>query len=219
MLEYKQYIKNKDSDIKQLVAMFHGYGSNQDDLITLAPELSTYLPNTLFVSFNAPFPFEGSVGINGRQWFSLLDRSRKSLLSGLKTVKDEVIESVKTLLSLHNLTEKQLCFLGFSQGTMLSLYLTISGEITPHLVLGYSGRIIADNYPKFNNSTKIILIHGQEDEVITVQEMLETKDILIKRGFNVESYISRYLAHGIDAEGIRKGGTFLKHNFLKRSFS
>ena len=57
MLEYTKYIKNPNVAPSKLVVMLHGYGSNKDDLINLAPELSKFLPDALFVSPGAPFSF------------------------------------------------------------------------------------------------------------------------------------------------------------------
>ncbi len=215
ILEYKSYKKQNLTPPSQLVAMFHGYGSNQNDLITLAPELSIYIPDALFISFNAPFSFEGDLNASGRQWFSLLDRSREAIASGLQNVEKIVATSINNLLLEHNLTQKELCLLGFSQGTMLSLHMAASQIIDPHLILGYSGRIIPNHYPNYTGTNKIFLLHGSEDSIITTKEMLQSEEFLQKRGFNVQHHISRHLAHGIDHEGINQGGQFLKENFRK----
>jgi phospholipase/carboxylesterase len=44
---------------KQIVIFAHGYGSNGDDLIGLAPYLAQALPDAAFVSPNAPEPVPG----------------------------------------------------------------------------------------------------------------------------------------------------------------
>jgi len=54
---------------KQLVALLHGYGSNGEDLIGLAPYWRAALPDTVFISPNAPEPCPGAPG--GYQWWSL----------------------------------------------------------------------------------------------------------------------------------------------------
>ena len=55
---------------KSLVILLHGYGSNGQDLISLAPEWAGDMPDTLFISPDAPFPCE--MGGFGFQWFSLV---------------------------------------------------------------------------------------------------------------------------------------------------
>ena len=53
-----------------LVIFLHGYGSNGEDLISLAPYWERALPETAFVSPNAPFACE--IGFE-YQWFPLSD--------------------------------------------------------------------------------------------------------------------------------------------------
>ena len=67
---------------KQLVVLLHGYGSNGDDLIGLAPFFAQALPEAEFLSPNAPFPCELSPF--GFQWFGLEDRSPGMKLGGVK---------------------------------------------------------------------------------------------------------------------------------------
>ena len=52
------------------VVFAHGYGSNGDDLISLAPFFAHALPDAIFYSPNAPDPWEGGM-MGGRQWYSL----------------------------------------------------------------------------------------------------------------------------------------------------
>jgi phospholipase/carboxylesterase len=65
---------------KQLIVLLHGYGSNGDDLISLAPFFAQALPDAEFLSPNAPFPCE--IAPFGFQWFGFEDPSpRKSSTS------------------------------------------------------------------------------------------------------------------------------------------
>src|ERR1700755_2829096 len=54
---------------RSMVILLHGYGSNGDDLIGLAPYWRGALPDTVFISPNAPQPCPGAPG--GRQWWPL----------------------------------------------------------------------------------------------------------------------------------------------------
>ena len=67
---------------KQLVVLLHGYGSNGEDLIGLAPFFAQALPEAEFLSPNAPFPCELSPF--GFQWFGLEDRSPEMKLGGVR---------------------------------------------------------------------------------------------------------------------------------------
>ena len=214
MLEYSQYY-SCEGEPKKLIVMLHGYGSNKDDLINLAPELSKFIPSALFVSPNAPFDFEGMPRSEAKQWFSLVDRSKETLINEIKVAEKYIIKFILEQLKKYNLTEKDLCLLGFSQGTMLALYLIMQTLLKPKLVIGYSGRLFENewNCDFFDKITKILLIHGEEDDVVPVGDMLSAVAILKKYKFQVTNHISRYLAHGIDNDGIRIGGSFLENNF------
>ncbi|RST69795.1 alpha/beta hydrolase [Candidatus Aquarickettsia rohweri] len=214
MLEYSQYY-NYEGKPKKLIVMLHGYGSNKDDLINLAPELSKFMPSALFVSPNAPFDFEGMPRSDAKQWFSLVDRSKKTLMNEIKVAEKYIIKFILEQLKKYNLIESDLCLLGFSQGTMLALYLIMQTLLKPKLIIGYSGRLFENewNCDFFDKITKILLIHGEEDEVVPVEDMLSAVEMLKKYKFQVTNHISRYLAHGIDNDGIRIGGNFLENNF------
>ena len=53
-------IEPKSGEIRSVVVFLHGYGANGDDLLGLAEPLSEHLPDTLFVSPDAPENCAGS---------------------------------------------------------------------------------------------------------------------------------------------------------------
>ena len=64
--------KPQDKIIESMCVFFHGWGSNGDDLISLAPIMANVLSSTLFVSPNAPEPCTANP--SGRQWFDIMER-------------------------------------------------------------------------------------------------------------------------------------------------
>ena len=106
-----------------------------------------------------------------------------------------------------SLSNEKTILIGFSQGSMLSL------EIGTNKLLGgllcYSGSFIEKNRPLTKNH-KIMLIHGDSDDVIPVQSMIKAKASLENLGAKVESHISVNVGHSIDEEGINKGIEFIK---------
>src|SRR6185295_7577858 len=64
---------------RRLVILLHGYGSNGDDLLALAPHWVRQLPDALFLSPNAPFPCE--VFPSGYQWFGFEGRNEGMILA------------------------------------------------------------------------------------------------------------------------------------------
>ena len=87
-------------------------------------------------------------------------------------------------------------------------------------IIGYSGALREENIDAANeqifdgkhkfSDTPILLVHGEQDEVVPFQSLERSKILLNKIGFNVQTLSRQNLAHGIDPEGISKGMEFLK---------
>ena len=73
----------KSGDTNEYAVIFiHGYGANGNDLIGIADIWIQSLPNTIFLSPNAPF--ECDFSSNAYQWFELTSISPQSIGDGLK---------------------------------------------------------------------------------------------------------------------------------------
>src|SRR5437868_14996046 len=79
-LTFHEYPLRRKSLPEYLMIFLHGYGSNGEDLISLAPDFAEKIPNMHFISPDAPFKFEG--GFTGYQWYSLMDRATEKMLYG-----------------------------------------------------------------------------------------------------------------------------------------
>ena len=215
MLNYRKYKDNPTLPPDKLIVMFHGYGSNKDDLIHISPELSQFAPNALFLSPESPFHFEGRKKSKAKQWFSLHNRSKDTLLNEIKIIEPYVTHFIAEQLKKYNISDDNLCLLGFSQGTILSLHLVMQELIKPKLVIGYSGKILCNYYRCGNDykKTKIMLIHGKDDNIISSEETLSATKELREYGFNTQNFISNNLGHGIDSNGINISGKFLQDHF------
>ncbi len=209
MLDYKELGSNKP---KELVILLHGYGSNMNDLISLAPELSTYLPDAKFISVNAPLPFEGDPSGDGRQWFSLREYDEDVMYSGAAEASIQLDGFVSAMLEKNQLKHKKIAFVGFSQGAMLSMHYAYRMKQQIAGVICYSGILLKPEslQEEIVNRPPVLLIHGLEDYVLP--EEYAHKSFAALRNAKVESeYITRpYLAHGIDSFGINAGGQFLR---------
>jgi phospholipase/carboxylesterase len=213
MLEYRER-KPISGERKELILLLHGYGSNQDDLITLAPELSTFLPNAHFIAPNAPHNFEENMP-GARQWFSLLDRSEPAMLAGVRAAAVILEEFANALLKELQLSHNQLALLGFSQGSMLAMQTGLRMQSTPRALLCYSGMLIAPQLlqNELIGRPKMMLIHGAEDHILYSGFMNKAADTLKLNQVPVTTHLRPKLAHGIDLEGISLGGKFLQEAF------
>lgn len=193
-----------------LMVMIHGYGSNGGDLIKLAPEFAQDFPNMHFVSPNGAFPFEG--GGPSFQWYSLANRSLKKMKTGTDVAEPIINNFIDQQLARFSLDDSKLIIAGFSQGGMLSIYTALRRKAKCAGAISFSGYILLD--PNFKNEIvsypEILLCHGMEDQVVTFETYLKTKEHLEKSGLAVSTCTSQNLGHGIDISGIKAAQKFLK---------
>ena len=193
--------------------MLHGVGSNGQDLIGLAPYLSPPLPDVLFLSPDAPHPYD--MAPFGRQWFSLREYTPAAMLAGITETAPLLNAYIDDILAEHGLEDSDLALLGFSQGTMMSLYAAPRRAKPIAGILGYSGALLGGEELGSPSIHKIpvCLIHGEADSVLPVNRYQDAKRQLENAGFTVEGMTVPGLPHSIDETGIRKGADFLKRIF------
>ncbi|MBP7190580.1 MAG: dienelactone hydrolase family protein [Rickettsiaceae bacterium] len=196
---------------KHLLVLLHGLGSNGDDLAALCP----YFESLKDVEFFSPdgiepcdlFPF-------GYQWFSLANRDGDVMKSELERVAPKIRRMISDKAALHDISEDKIILLGFSQGTMTSLYLALTNEVPYKAVVGFSGSLITPN-EVIQRETPICLIHGMEDDVVPAHNLKIAEEALKKEGMNVSSFLFPDIAHSIDMRGIKTAIEFLKREIEK----
>ena len=192
---------------KNLMVMLHGYGSKGDDLASLSPFFESILPDTYFYSPDGIEPCE--LGVYGFQWFSLFDRSEEAIWNQLNEKAEIVREMIAKKAEELEIGEENIILLGFSQGTMLSIYLSLSSQSSYKAVVGYSGRLFVPREVQ-NTHTPICLIHGKMDDVVPFESLSHAKKGLEKLGIKSQTLAIDNLAHSIDMEGIKFAAEFLR---------
>ena len=198
---------------KQLVVLLHGYGSNGDDLIGLAPFFAQALPEAEFLSPNAPFPCE--ISPMGSQWFGFEDRSPEMLLGGVRLAAEILDRFLDAELAKRDLKDRDLALVGFSQGTMMSLHV---GPRRPNRIggiLGFSGRLVAPHLmaAEIKSKPPVFLVHGTADQVVPYGALAQAEKALADAGIPVETESRPGLVHSIDQVGAQKGALFLRQCF------
>ena len=192
-----------------LVVLLHGYGSNGEDLISLAPYWRDALPATAFVSPNAPEPCPGAPG--GFQWWGITSLDRAARAAGAVRAAPILEAFIDRELARHGLSEDRLALVGFSQGTMMALQVGLRRRRVVAGIVGYSG-MLADEAGLADETLAkppVLLVHGDADPMIPIAAFQQTRDALTRHGFMVESHVSRGLGHSIDATGLQLGERFL----------
>jgi len=201
---------------KQLVVFLHGLGADGDDLIGLAPYFAEALPDAEFLSPHAPFRCD--MAPMGRQWFSLQDRSAHAMLQGLATARPSLDDYLDAILASRDLTDADLALVGFSQGTMLGLFTALRRKKPIAALIGYSG-LLAGTGRLSNEITArppILLIHGDQDQVVSYHFMAQARDALTALQVPVTSLTRPGLGHSIDDQGLSSGISFLSGCFAKK---
>ncbi len=192
-----------------LVVLLHGYGSNGADLISLAPYWAKALPNTQFVSPNAPEPVAMAPG--GYQWFPLSRMDPRELDAGVTRAMVPLNRFIDRELERYQIGPERLALVGFSQGTMMALHVGVR-RAGVGAILGFSGALASPGKLKEEARGKppILLVHGDQDDVIPVPALFDAADGLAAAGLGAQWHISYGVPHSIGPAGLALGGDFLK---------
>lgn len=209
MLDYVTFQNPEGKTVDSIVFLLHGLGSNKEDLISLAPYFARYCPNTVFVSPDAPQPCD--MGPFGFQWFSLQDRDPHVMLKGIEESFPVLKQFIEDVVAKYNVKKERVILLGFSQGTMMSLYTAPRLDKTIAGVIGYSGALLggaelADSQFK---KPPVLLIHGNRDDVVAYSALQNAEGFLSKSGFDIKTVTCPNLGHSIDERGIIAGIEFV----------
>lgn len=198
---------------RQLVVLLHGVGADGNDLIGLAPYWASLLPEAEFLSPDAPFPCD--MAPFGRQWFSLQDRTPTVLLAGVRATAPILDAFLDEALAARGLDASKLALVGFSQGTMMSLYAGVRRAAAPAAIVGYSGALVGAELlaQEIRVRPPVLLVHGDADEVVPFAALSHAATALAGAGVPVEQLRRPGLGHGIDEEGLQRGGDFLRNAF------
>ena len=164
---------------RQLVVFTHGYGSNGEDLIGLAPFLAQALPQAAFVAPNAPEPVPGFPG-QAFQWFALTAMDPHRLGLGVQAAAPSLDAFIDAELARHHLPAAACALVGFSQGTMMALHVGPRRREALGAVVGFSGLLAAPEQldAELRSRPPVLLAHGDRDDRVPPQAMFAALDAL-----------------------------------------
>ena len=122
---------------------------------------------------------------------------------------DEIKENYK-------LSNDNICLSGFSQGCMMSINIGLTSEEKFNCVVGFSGKIISqeDLSSRKKVFTDILLIHGDSDQVVSPNFLLEAKDFFIRNNIKIQTYLIKNCDHHIPIEA-----SSIALNYIKKKLN
>jgi phospholipase/carboxylesterase len=203
---------------RQLVVICHGVGANGQDLIAIAPMLAEALPHAVFVAPDGPEPYDMIPPGNadeGRQWFSLKDWHPEVMEAGVRAAHDGLSRYIDDTLAEFGIPPTEYALTGFSQGAMMALFTGLRRPTPPRVILAYSGMLLApmELRAEIANRARVLLVHGEDDEVVPAEASSVAADVLQSLDVPVELIMRRGLGHSIDGEGIAAGARGLQEAF------
>ena len=194
-------IKPEDNlDIKNAIILLHGYGGDGKDVSMLTLNWKRHLPNTIFICPNGHEPC--AINPSGYQWFDLTKEDPNYILKESIKAELKLSKFINEVKKNFNLENNKICLSGFSQGCMMSINLGLISDRPFNCIVGFSGKIINQEDLKIRkkNTTNILLIHGDSDQVVSPNYMLEAKDFFIRNNIDIKTHLIKNCDHHIPVE-------------------
>ena len=205
----------KGEEIKNGIILLHGYGGDGKDISMLSLNWKRHLPNTVFISPDGNETC--SINPSGFQWFDLSKDDPNYILEESIKAERRLKKFIEEIKDEFNLENNRICLSGFSQGCMMIINLALTSDQEYCCVVGFSGKIINQENLKSRKkiSTNTLLIHGELDQVVPANFLLEAKDFFIRNNVEIKTHLIKNCDHHIpiEASSIALNYILKKFNF------
>jgi len=194
-------IKPEDNaKIKNAIILLHGYGGDGKDISVLPLNWKRHLPNTIFICPNGPE--KCAINPSGFQWFDLTKDDPKYILQESINAEKKLNKFIDEVRDEFSLEKNKICLSGFSQGCMMSINVGLTSNQEYNCIVGFSGKIIDQEDLRLRKkvSTNTLLIHGDADQVVSPNFLLEAKDFFIRNNISIETHLIKNCDHHIPIE-------------------
>ena len=208
-----EYI-SRPSSLKEnapLLLLFHGYGSDENDLFSFASELPEEF---LIISAKAPYPMQPF----GNAWYAINFDAEKGKWSDneqAKQSRDLIANFIDEILAKYSADNNNVTLLGFSQGAILSYAVAFTYPEKVKNVIALSGYVNPDLFelkdPETYKNLNFYCSHGSVDQVIPVDWARQTKPFMEQLGINYK-YSEFPVGHGVAPQNFYEFREWLKAN-------
>ena len=184
-------------DQNPLLILLHGYGSNEEDLFSFAPELPD---DSYVISVRAPYDLQPY----GHAWYAIhfdADENKFSDNVQAKQSVELIASFIDEIVKQYPIDTKNVTLIGFSQGAILSYATALTYPKKISKVVALSGYFNQEILPevidtKAISHLKFFVSHGSVDQVIPVDWARKAKPALENLGLEVE-YQEYPIGHGV----------------------
>ena len=161
-----------------VLILLHGVGSNEQDLMSLAPALD---PRFLIISVRAPITLQhGSYA-----WYHVEFTPTGHVINAAEAEASRVriLKFIDEVLKSYNVDASRVFLMGFSQGCIMSLAAALTSPATFAGIVGMSGRLLPDILAKSAppgelRGLPILVVHGTLDRVLGIEFGRQIRDAL-----------------------------------------
>ena len=184
-----------------ILVMLHGYGSNEKDLMQLAPLLDE---NLRFISPRAPLQFAPEM----YGWFPIefthegitVDRD------AARKAKEALLELLRHIIEEYAARDSKIWLMGFSQGSVMSYLSALAEPSMFHGIIALSGQFpeqpsLVNVHPDIFRTIPFLVIHGLYDDVLPVSNG-KISESWLKDHVNSLTYREYPMGHEINAEAL-----------------
>ncbi len=191
--------------------MFHGYGSDENDLFSFATELQEEL---FIISVRAPYPMQPY----GNAWYAIYFDAAQGKFSDDKQAiesRDKIANFIDEAVKAYDLDANNVTLLGFSQGTILSYAVGLSYPKKVKNIIALSGYlnedILKNDYQTNDfSSLNIYCSHGSVDQVIPVDWARKALERLSEIG--ISTNLNEFpVGHGVAPQNFYQFKEWLSH--------
>jgi phospholipase/carboxylesterase len=180
---------------QQLILLFHGVGSNAQDLVPVGQQFAAKFPNAWVMSLDG---LQASDFGQGRQWFSVAGVTEANRPARVAAVMPAFRALIEQLQKDCGVSAAHTTLIGFSQGSIMSLESTQTQPALAAHVIAIAGRFAAAPTQAVNGIS-VHLIHGDADQVMSVESSRSAAQQLQALGATVTLDIEPGMGHGINA--------------------
>ena len=176
------------------IIWLHGLGADGHDFEPIVPELVAQGARAWrFVFPNAPVrPVTWNNGMRMRAWYDIVGIGGGAAedVAGFRQTESQIRELIAREVA-RSIPSTRIVLAGFSQGGAVSLYVTprlefkLAGVMALSTYLPCENSFVAERSAA-NDSTPILMAHGQADPVVPMALGIKSRDFLKTHGYAVE---------------------------------